>query len=117
MPCGQSSQKFQMKRPMVRKSVAGTRKATRQAVDSGTPKAMNKAITPGMKICVTPPPRLPQPAEKALAVPTMRGAKSREVQAWHGTNVAPAAPMNARKRISEVAPLVNSPAQATKGQP
>ena len=81
----------------------------RQAELSSAPSATNTAMKAGIASCVTPPPRLPQPAEKALAVPTMRGAKSREVQAWHGTNAPPTTPMAARMTSKYVGPLVNAP--------
>ena len=37
------------------------------------------ANTSGMIICVTPPPRFPQPADVALAVPTQFGANITDV--------------------------------------
>merc|ERR1712227_670998 len=52
-----------------------------------------------MKICVTPPPKLPQPAAVAFAVPTTLGANISEHQNWFVTNVAPAQPIIVRMRM------------------
>merc|ERR1719221_451195 len=52
-----------------------------------------------MKTCVTPPPRFPQPAAVALAVPTTFGANIREHQNWFVTKVAPAQPIIVRMRM------------------
>jgi hypothetical protein len=49
-----------------------------------------------MTIWVTPPPRLPQPAAVALAVPTTLGANITEVWYWVITNEAPITPMARR---------------------
>ena len=43
-----------------------------------------------IKICVTPPPKFPQPAAVALAVPTTFGENIKEHQNWLVTKVAPA---------------------------
>ena len=50
----------------------------------------------GMTIWVTPPPRLPQPAVVALAVPTQLGANIIEVWYCVMTKDAPMAPMASR---------------------
>ena len=60
-------------------------------------KVITAAKSRGMAICVTPPPRLPQPAVVALAVPTMFGANITEVWYWVMTKDAPIAPMARRK--------------------
>merc|ERR1712147_461108 len=60
-----------------------------------------------MKICVTPPPRLPQPAAVAFAVPTTFGANISEHQNWFVTNVAPAHPMRNRRTVYIVGPLIS----------
>merc|ERR1719230_1216243 len=52
-----------------------------------------------MKICVTPPPRLPQPAAVAFAVPTTFGANINEHRNWFVTNVAPAHPIIMRIKM------------------
>ena len=49
-----------------------------------------------MTICVTPPPRFPQPAVVALAVPTQLGANITDVWYCVMTNEAPMAPMASR---------------------
>merc|ERR1719183_1720710 len=59
-----------------------------------------------MKICVTPPPRLPQPAAVAFAVPTTFGANMSEHQNWFVTKVAPAQPMRNRRIIYIIGPLI-----------
>ncbi len=61
--------------------------------------AANKS---GIAICVTPPPRLPQPAAVALAEPTTLGANITEVWYCVITNEAPMAPMARRKSRNEV---------------
>mmetsp|Transcript_127177 Transcript_127177/g.220041 ORF Transcript_127177/g.220041 Transcript_127177/m.220041 type:complete len:253 (+) Transcript_127177:1643-2401(+) len=68
-PSGQSSEKFQMKRPITRKKNAGTSRDRRQAKSAVHPMALNNSKTPGMNACTKPPPRLPQPPAMALAVP------------------------------------------------
>merc|ERR1719498_1837186 len=59
-----------------------------------------------MKICVTPPPRLPQPAAVAFAVPTTFGANISEHQNWFVTKVAPAQPMRNRRMVYIIGPLI-----------
>merc|ERR1712093_527646 len=59
-----------------------------------------------MKICVTPPPRLPHPAAVAFAVPTTFGANMSEHQNWFVTKVAPAQPMRNRRTVYIVGPLI-----------
>merc|ERR1719171_3299035 len=76
----------------------------RQAVSSLAPEAwkgLNRHHT--MKICVTPPPRLPQPAAVAFAVPTTFGANISEHQNWFVTKVAPAHPMRNRRTVYIIA--------------
>merc|ERR550514_2647361 len=78
---GTSQQKVFTIKATVKKSAAGTSIASRQDISSSTPNeriGFTKAQM--MKICVTPPPRLPQPAAVAFAVPTMFGANMREHQ-------------------------------------
>eukprot|EP00438_Fugacium_kawagutii_P036205 Skav225352 [mRNA] locus=scaffold652:23527:23939:- [translate_table: standard] len=70
---------------------------TRQAVSASRPPAtMGLSSTEIIKICVTPPPKLPQPAAVALAVPTTFGENIKEHQNWFVTKVAPAHPMKNR---------------------
>ena len=57
---------------------------------------MNPANTSGITICVTPPPRFPQPAAVALAVPTTFGANIAVVWYCVMTNAAPTAPIAKR---------------------
>ncbi len=75
----------------------GTTIATRQPSASPTPSAMITVSTRGITICVTPPPRFPQPAVVALAVPTMLGANMTDVWCWVTTNEAPITPIPRRK--------------------
>ena len=64
---------------------------TRQAVSAAIPLfTIGLNNTEIMKICVTPPPKLPQPAAVALAVPTTFGENIKEHQNWFVTKVAPA---------------------------
>eukprot|EP00975_Prorocentrum_lima_P017596 3714177-Prorocentrum_lima.AAC.1 len=60
-------------------------------------KGLKRAHT--IKICVTPPPRLPQPAAVAFAVPMTFGANISEHQNWFVTKVAPAQPIIVRIRM------------------
>ena len=78
----------------------GTIIATRQAVSFDMP-VLTKGLrrTAIRKIWVTPPPRFPQPAAVAFAVPTMFGANMSEDQNWFVTKVAPAQPMKKRMRM------------------
>jgi hypothetical protein len=65
--------------------------ATRQAVFAGMPElTIGLNSTEIIKICVTPPPKFPQPAAVALAVPTTFGENIKEHQNWLVTKVAPA---------------------------
>ena len=60
---------------------AGTTMETRQATFGSIPEAtIGLKSTDIMKIWVTPPPKLPQPAAVALAVPTTLGANISEHQ-------------------------------------
>mmetsp|Transcript_24742 Transcript_24742/g.37685 ORF Transcript_24742/g.37685 Transcript_24742/m.37685 type:complete len:90 (+) Transcript_24742:1199-1468(+) len=80
--------------PVSKNSTAGTNMAARHAASGSMPASMNGLkSTTIMNTCVTPPPKLPQPAAVALAVPTTAGANISEHQNWFVTNVAPAAPM------------------------
>merc|ERR1712054_432344 len=81
----------------VKNKNAGTSIASRQDISSSIPDA-RIGITKHhmMKICVTPPPRLPQPAAVAFAVPTTFGANMSEHQNWFVTKVAPAQPIIVR---------------------
>ena len=73
---------------------AGTIMDTRHATFGSKPApTIGLKSTLIMKICVTPPPKLPQPAAVAFAVPTTFGANMREHQNWFVTKVAPAQPM------------------------
>ena len=73
---------------------AGTTMDTRHATFGSNPAPTIRLKSSDiMKICVTPPPRLPSPAAVALAVPTTLGANMSEHQNWLVTKVAPAQPM------------------------
>ena len=75
----------------IRKKTAGTIIATRQAVSAGIPEfTIGLNSTEIIKIWVTPPPKFPQPAAVALAVPTTFAENINEHQNWLVTNVAPA---------------------------
>ena len=69
-----------------------------------------------MKICATPPPKLPQPPAVAFAVPTTLGANMSEHQNWFVTNVAPHIPMKNRMRMKFQGALINA-AAATQMAP
>lgn len=84
----------------IRKRTAGTIMATRQAVFAGMPElTIGLNSTEIIKICVTPPPKFPQPAAVALAVPTTFGENIKEHQNWLVTKVAPAHPMKKRIKV------------------
>jgi hypothetical protein len=51
----------------------------------------------GVTICVTPPPRLPQPPVMALAPPTILGVNMEEVQYCVDTKEASEKPMSRRQ--------------------
>ena len=79
---------------------AGTTIATRQATFASRPAStIGLKSTDIIKIWVTPPPKLPQPAAVALAVPTTFGANISEHQNWLVTKVAPAQPMKNLMRV------------------
>lgn len=52
-----------------------------------------------LKLTVIPPPELPHPPAKALAVPTTFLSKKPVHQTWHGTNEAPKIPTKNRSAI------------------
>ena len=61
-------------------STPATTIANRQLVDAAKPSVVAKnANSSGIANCVTPPPRFPQPAAVALAVPTQFEANIRDV--------------------------------------
>ena len=65
--------------------------ATRQAVFAAIPEfTIGLNSTEIIKIWVTPPPKFPQPAAVALAVPTTFAENIKEHQNWLVTKVAPA---------------------------
>ena len=76
--------------------------ASRQLEGSLKPTQTNAPNTSGITICVTPPPRLPQPAEVALAVPTTFGANMTEVWYCVMTKEAPMTPMPSRKSMNVI---------------
>ena len=61
------------------------------------PNPIKTANISGIIIWVTPPPRFPQPAVVALAVPTTLGANMVEVWNWVITNEAPMTPIASLK--------------------
>ena len=74
----------------------GTTIASRQPRVSPTPNIRIPASSSGITICVTPPPRLPQPAVVAFAAPTTFGANITEVWYCVMTNDAPITPIASR---------------------
>ena len=72
--------------------------------------------TIGMTSCVTPPPRLPQPAVVAFAVPTTLEANITEVWYCVITNEAPMMPIRTRKSRS-VSKLCARPIPITGSDP
>jgi len=84
----------------MRNSTAGTHMETRQAELLSKPIAWNGLKRhQTMKICVTPPPKFPQPAAVAFAVPITFGANMSEHQNWFVTKVAPAHPIIVRIKM------------------
>src|SRR5690606_33084222 len=77
---------------------AGTNIAGRHLVssESARPRLSIAAAIIGIAACVTPPPRLPQPAVVALAMPTTLGANMTLVWYCVITNDAPMTPMQRR---------------------
>lgn len=69
-----------------------------------------------MAYYVIPPPELPQPAVKALAVPTTLLSKYPVVQTWQGTKLAPRMPTKKRKAIRPF-DVVTRPAIAVGTEP
>mmetsp|Transcript_11993 Transcript_11993/g.37964 ORF Transcript_11993/g.37964 Transcript_11993/m.37964 type:complete len:238 (+) Transcript_11993:885-1598(+) len=110
VPSGTSSDVRYSAMPTKKRSTAGTRTARRHA--RSKPKTMNHESTHGMNTCVKPPPRLPQPADVAFAVPTTFFENMTDVQNCVITNVAPIPPMKKRTAASD-APLLTAPASAS----
>merc|ERR1719181_1732487 len=107
-PSGTSQQKVFTTKATVKNNAAGTSIASRHDKSSSTPnERIGFTKTQMMKICVTPPPRLPQPAAVAFAVPTTFGANMSEHQNWFVTKVAPAQPMRNRRIVYIMGPLIN----------
>ena len=82
--------------PVRNRATPGTTIARRQPTAALTPKVTIAVSSSGMTICVTPPPRFPQPAVVALAVPTMFGANMTEVWYCVITNEPPITPIASR---------------------
>ena len=57
--------------------------------------------------CATPPPRFPQPAARALAVPATSLVNIVLVQYWQVTKALPAIPVNKRNTESPVEVFTN----------
>ena len=70
---------------------------TRQAVSFFMPLFLQEANTAELSICEMPPPRLPQPAYVALAMPTQLRSNICVVHSCVSTNEAPAKPTMKRK--------------------
>ena len=99
--------------PAIAHSRPTTNIDSRQLTASENPSVpTNSANNSGIASCVTPPPRLPQPAVVALAVPTQFGANIRDVWYCVMTNDAPIAPISTRNRRN-VAKLLASPMPIT----
>merc|ERR1719464_2000165 len=90
-----------MSAAIMRKRTPGTTIETRHAEFSLMTDEKGLKRTHTMKTCVTPPPRFPQPAAVALAVPTTFGANISEHQNWLVTKVAPAQPIKVRIRMKD----------------
>mmetsp|Transcript_6679 Transcript_6679/g.18654 ORF Transcript_6679/g.18654 Transcript_6679/m.18654 type:complete len:201 (-) Transcript_6679:191-793(-) len=90
---------------------AGTMETVRQAISEDMPVLKRGKRTEPMMSWVTPPPRLPQPPTRALAVPTTSLVNMREVQYWHMTKVPPTRPMKRRRTMRPEAELTR-PVQA-----
>mmetsp|Transcript_33050 Transcript_33050/g.54677 ORF Transcript_33050/g.54677 Transcript_33050/m.54677 type:complete len:213 (-) Transcript_33050:79-717(-) len=98
--------------PTRKMTSAGITKAERQAI-SPSVEAFIMLYTPTMKICVTPPPRLPQPPVRAWAPPTTFLANICAVQNWQGTNTQPITPWKKRTIARSVPLFTTKPPTAT----
>ena len=87
---------FQYSQDVPSRASPGITIATRQPTDCSATNVITPATISGIAICVTPPPRLPQPAVVAFAVPTVLGANITEVWYCVMTNDAPIAPIASR---------------------
>ena len=79
----------------------GTIIANLQLRNLSAPNPMMAPNNRGITHCVTPPPRFPQPAVTALAVPTTDRENMIEVWYCVRTNEAPTSPMASRKNKKE----------------
>mmetsp|Transcript_850 Transcript_850/g.1028 ORF Transcript_850/g.1028 Transcript_850/m.1028 type:complete len:206 (-) Transcript_850:194-811(-) len=100
-----------MVNPVAKPTTAGTIATVRHAASGLIPSLKRGKRTVPMTIWVTPPPRLPQPPTRALAVPATSLVNMDVLQYWHITNVDPPRPMKKRRMASEVAE-VTSPVHA-----
>mmetsp|Transcript_13031 Transcript_13031/g.17463 ORF Transcript_13031/g.17463 Transcript_13031/m.17463 type:complete len:211 (+) Transcript_13031:1011-1643(+) len=91
--------------PVENATTAGTTLTDLHAVSADIPVLNRGKRTDPITSWVTPPPRLPQPPTRALAVPTTSLVNIREVQYWHMTNVPPAKPMKRRRTARPAAEL------------
>ena len=87
---------FQYRKAVPSKAMPGITIASLQPKAGSATKVMTTAKIRGIAIWVTPPPRLPQPAVVAFAVPTVFGANITDVWYWVITNDAPMAPIASR---------------------
>mmetsp|Transcript_1471 Transcript_1471/g.2348 ORF Transcript_1471/g.2348 Transcript_1471/m.2348 type:complete len:214 (-) Transcript_1471:132-773(-) len=100
-----------MRRPRPNPTTAGTMHTVRQAISTDIPVWKRGKRTEPMTSCVTPPPRLPHPPTRALAVPATSLVNMRLVQNWQQTKVDPPKPMKNR-RIAREAALLTRPVKA-----
>src|SRR5262245_5670982 len=89
---------------------------SRHPADCEKPTARKPAKTSGITACVTPPPRLPQPAVVALAVPTQFGANITDVWYCVITNAEPIKPISNRNTMND-SKFHDSPTAITGSEP
>jgi hypothetical protein len=96
--------------PDAKATTAGMTQTVRHAFSaSPLKKTLKRGKRPApMMSWVTPPPRLPQPSARALAIPTTSFANILEDQNWHMTKVEPATPMK-KRRIAKLRAELTKP--------
>mmetsp|Transcript_2645 Transcript_2645/g.4895 ORF Transcript_2645/g.4895 Transcript_2645/m.4895 type:complete len:221 (+) Transcript_2645:871-1533(+) len=104
MPLGQSSLNLMTMSPVQNATTAGTMVTVLQAMVESPPQIVLKRgrRRVPMTSWVAPPPTLPHPPTRPLAMPTISFVNMRVVQHWHITKVDPARPMKRRIQISPV---------------
>ena len=86
------------------------------ARNSPAPHAFTSSNKAGIRIKVKPPPRLPHPPTKALAVPTILTLNMADVQNWQGIKQPPSTPIHSLSTMSPI-PLRIRPEKASGIEP